>query len=319
MPASSSDETRRELQMAPDKSTRRLGRGLDALFNAPSAAATVAPSEDSALRDIPISEIRSNPFQPRKTFKPAELSELQESLRSSGLLQPITVRAKPEGKGFEIIAGERRLRAASALGWDKIPAVVKDLSDQEMLTLALVENLQRSDLNPIEEAEGYDQLIRQFGYTQQSVATMVGKDRSTVANVIRILQLPLGVKKLVEEGQLTSGQARPLLGLEDSTRIATFAKLTIDNNWSAREVERRVREVGQEAGEEKTPRRGRPQKTDERPAEVRHLEQRLRKHLQTDVSISLKSDSRGTVAIEFYSPDDLDRITELLGLTNNPH
>jgi ParB family chromosome partitioning protein len=305
--------------MAPEKSTRRLGRGLDALFNAPSATPATIASEDSALREIPITDIRSNPFQPRKTFNQAELSELQESLRSSGLLQPITVRAKPEGKGFEIIAGERRLRAASALGWDKISAVVKDLSDQEMLTLALVENLQRSDLNPIEEAEGYDQLIRQFGYTQQSVATMVGKDRSTVANVIRILQLPPAVKKLVEDGQLTSGQARPLLGLEDPVRISSFAKLTIDNNWSAREVERRVREAGQEPGGEKTPRRGRPQKTDDRPAEVRHLEQRLRKHLQTDVSISLKSESRGTLAIEFYSPDDLERITELLGLTNNPH
>jgi ParB family chromosome partitioning protein len=305
--------------MAPDKSTRRLGRGLDALFNAPSSTTTPAGAEDSALREIPISDIRSNPFQPRKTFKPAELAELQESLRSSGLLQPITVRTKPEGKGFEIIAGERRLRAASALGWERIPAVVKELSDQEMLTLALVENLQRSDLNPIEEAEGYDQLIRQFGYTQQSVATMVGKDRSTVANVIRILQLPPGVRKLVEEGHITSGQARPLLGLEDPARISNFAQLTIDNNWSAREVERRVREAGQELTKEKVPRRGRPQKVDERPAEVRHLEQRLRKHFQTDVSISLKSDNRGTVTIEFYSPDDLERITELLGLTNNPH
>lgn len=305
--------------MAPEKSARRLGRGLDALFNAPSATPASAASEETALREISISEIKSNPFQPRKTFRPAELSELQESLRSSGLLQPITVRAKSDGKGFEIIAGERRLRAAAALGWEKIPAVVKDFSDQEMLTLALVENLQRTDLNPIEEAEGYDQLIRQFGYTQQSVATMVGKDRSTVANVIRILQLPPGVRKLVEEGQLTSGQARPLLSLEDPARISSFAKLTIDHNWSAREVERRVREAGHPAGTEKPPRRGRPQKTDERPPEVRNLEQRLRKHLQTDVSITLKSGTRGTLAIEFYSPDDLERITDLLGLTNNPH
>ena len=305
--------------MAPEKSTRRLGRGLDALFNSPSTTPTPAVVEETALREISISEIKSNPFQPRKTFRPAELGELQESLRSSGLLQPITVRAKSDGKGFEIIAGERRLRAAAALGWEKIPAVVKDFSDQEMLTLALVENLQRTDLNPIEEAEGYDQLIRQFGYTQQSVATMVGKDRSTVANVIRILQLPPGVRKLVEEGQLTSGQARPLLSLEDPTRISSFARLTIDNNWRAREVERRVREAGHPAGEKKTPRRGRPQKSDERPAEVRNLEQRLRKHLQTDVSITLKGGTRGTLAIEFYSPDDLERITDLLGLTNNPH
>lgn len=304
--------------MAPEKSTRRLGRGLDALFSAAPAQAP-ASDQETALRDIPITEIKSNPFQPRKSFKPAELAELRESLQTSGLLQPITVRANPEGKGFEIIAGERRLRAAAALGWDKIPAVVKSLSDQEMLTLALVENLQRSDLNPIEEAEGYDQLIRQFGYTQQTVATMVGKDRSTVANVIRILQLPGAVRKLIEDGELTTGQARPLLSLEDSARITSFAKLAVDNSWSAREVERRVREVGSEAGQTKTPKRGRPQKADERPAEVKNLEQRLRKHLQTDVAISLKTATRGTLAIEFYSPDDLERITELLGLDSNPH
>jgi ParB family transcriptional regulator, chromosome partitioning protein len=304
--------------MAPEKSTRRLGRGLDALFSAAPAQSSTS-DQGTALRDILITEIKSNPFQPRKSFKAAELAELQESLQTSGLLQPITVRANPEGKGFEIIAGERRLRAAAALGWDKIPAVVKSLSDQEMLTLALVENLQRSDLNPIEEAEGYDQLIRQFGYTQQTVATMVGKDRSTVANVIRILQLPVPVRKLIEDGELTIGQARPLLGLEDSLRITSFAKLAVDNNWSAREVERRVREVGTEAGQTKPPKRGRPQKTDERPSEVKSLEQRLRKHLQTDVAISLKTATRGTLIIEFYSPDDLERITELLGLDSNPH
>jgi ParB family transcriptional regulator, chromosome partitioning protein len=304
--------------MAPEKSTRRLGRGLDALFSATPAQ---APSSDqeTALRDIPITEIKSNPFQPRKSFKAAELAELRESLQTSGLLQPITVRAHPEGKGFEIIAGERRLRAAAALGWNKIPAVVKSLSDQEMLTLALVENLQRSDLNPIEEAEGYDQLIRQFGYTQQTVATMVGKDRSTVANVIRILQLPPAVRKLIENGELTTGQARPLLSLEDSARITSFAKLAVENSWSAREVERRVREAGSEAGQTKAPKRGRPQKNDDRPAEVRSLEQRLRKHLQTDVTISLRTATHGTLAIEFYSPDDLERITELLGLDSNPH
>src|SRR5215216_3767853 len=157
--------------MAPEKSTRRLGRGLDALFNNP------VPTPDlpvaTALRDIPVAQIKGNPFQPRKTFQPEELKELQESLKGNGLLQPITVRPSPKGEGYELIAGERRLRAATALGWETIPAVVKELSDQEILTLALVENLQRSDLNPIEEAEGYEQLIREFGHTQQSVATIV--------------------------------------------------------------------------------------------------------------------------------------------------
>src|SRR5690348_10153348 len=169
--------------MAPEKPNRRLGRGLDALFGTPSTA----PPEQgpSGLRELAISEIKSNPFQPRKTFNVEELEELKESLRESGLLQPITVRQSPMGEGYELIAGERRLRAATALGWQKISAVVKALSDQELLALALVENLQRSDLNPIEEAEGYQQLIRDFGHTHQTVAAMVGKNRSTVANTLR--------------------------------------------------------------------------------------------------------------------------------------
>src|SRR5687767_8679742 len=162
--------------MPPEKSNRRLGRGLDALFG---TAGQGVP--ESALRDLPISEIAPNPFQPRRNFNRAELQELEESLRASGLLQAVTVRPAAGGKGYELIAGERRLRAASNLGWRNIAAVVRELSDKEMLTLALVENLQRFDLNPIEEAEGYLRLIQDFAYTQQSVAEMVGKDRSTVA------------------------------------------------------------------------------------------------------------------------------------------
>ena len=301
--------------MAPEKPARRLGRGLDALFTAPAAAST---REESALRDIPVDQIDSNPFQPRKSFKPEELKELQESLQASGLLQPVTIRPSSKGKGYELIAGERRLRAATGLGWKTIPAVVKDLTDQEVLTLALVENLQRSDLNPIEEAEGYDQLIRDFGYTQQSVATMVGKDRSTVANVIRILQLPPAVRKMIESGELSAGQARPLLSLTTEAQMNQYARLATEKGWSAREIERRVRESAETASSE-TPRRGRPHKADTRPAEVRNVEQRLRKHLQTDVAINLKDANRGNIAISFYSPDDFDRIVELLGLTNNPH
>jgi ParB family transcriptional regulator, chromosome partitioning protein len=306
--------------MAPEK-PRRLGRGLDALFNTP---APVPPTSEvpvaTALRDIPVTEIRRNPFQPRKTFKQEELGELQESLKSNGLLQPITVRESPAGKGFELIAGERRLRAATALGWTQIPAVVKDFTDQEILTLALVENLQRSDLNPIEEAEGYEKLIGEFGHTQQSVATMVGKDRSTVANVLRILQLPQPVRKLVEEGKLTAGQARPLLALEGEPRITSFARSAVDNGWSAREIENRVREATAsiDKGTSKA-KGGRPPKADTRPAELKSLEQRLRKHLQTDVTIALKSEKRGSIIIEFYSPDDLDRVSEIIGLTSNPH
>ena len=301
--------------MAPEKSTRRLGRGLDALFNTPPNVQETAPP--SALRDIPLAQIESNPFQPRKTFQKEELAELSESLKTSGLLQPITVRPSPKGSGYELIAGERRFRAASDLGWESIPAVVKEMNDQEILTLALIENLQRSDLNPIEEAEGYDQLIRDFGHTQQSVATMVGKDRSTVANTLRILQLPQTVRQLIEQGKLTAGQARPLLGLSDEARITQFAKTIVEKGWSAREVERQVRDIEAPA-DTKGPRRGRPSRTESTSPEVRNLEQRLRKHLQTDVSITLKTTSRGSLAIEFYSAEDLERLTQLMGLPDNP-
>lgn len=301
--------------MPPEKSARRLGRGLDALFSAPTAS--TAAAEDSALREIAVSHIVSNPFQPRKNFKPQDLKELQESLQTNGLLQPITVRPSPKiANRFELIAGERRLRAATSLGWEKIPAVVKDLTDQEILTLALVENLQRSDLNPIEEAEGYNQLIGQFGHTQQSVASMVGKDRSTIANVLRILQLPAVVRQLLTDGQLTAGQARPLLGLDDASRITSLAREIVAKGLSAREVERQVRLAGPDQPKSN---KGRPKKADDRPAEIKSLEQSLRKHFQTDVEITVKKGNRGTVNVSFYSPDDLERVLEIMGVTKNPH
>jgi ParB family chromosome partitioning protein len=299
--------------MPPEKS-RRLGRGLDALFGTATPGET-GEQQDSPLRQLPISQIQPNPFQPRRNFSAAELHELEESLTSSGLLQPVTVRRAAKGKGYELVAGERRLRAASNLGWTDIAAVVKDIDDKEMLTLALVENLQRFDLNPVEEAEGFNRLIKEFGYTQQSVAQMVGRDRSTIANVIRILQLPPSVRSLLEQGSLTAGQARPLLGVDDEARMESLAKQAVTEGWSAREVERRVREVPKPAGRQ----RGRPRREDSRPAEVRSLEQRLRKHFQTDVAINLRSDSQGSITISFYSPDDLERVLELLGLGGSPH
>ena len=303
--------------MAPEKSARRLGRGLDALFSSPDISKHATEADETALREIAIDQIVSNPFQPRKNFKPQDLKELQESLQTSGLLQPITVRPSPTiAKGFELIAGERRLRAASNLGWKKIPAMVKDLTDQQILTLALIENLQRSDLNPVEEAEGYNQLINQFGHTQQTVASIVGKDRSTVANVLRILQLPSSVRQLLQEGHLTAGQARPLLALDNESQITALALQIVARGLSAREVERQVRMSGQE--QPKTG-KGRPKKADVRPPEIKSLEQQLRKYFQTDVEITVKKGNRGSVIVSFYSPEDLDRVLEIMGLTNNPH
>ena len=301
--------------MAPEKSNRRLGRGLDALFSSQSPQ---AEETEGNLREIPVAEISSNPFQPRKTFDATELGELQESIKESGLLQPITVRRAPNGKGYELIAGERRLRAATALGWSKIQAVVKALSDQELLALALVENLQRADLNPIEEAEGYRQLIEQFGHTHQTVATMVGKNRSTIANTLRILHLPERARILVATGELSAGQVRPLLGLTDEVLIVSFAERALSEGWSAREVEQRVRDQEQSRPVPSKARRGRPRKTDERPADIKRIEQLLMKRFQTDAAINLKSGNKGSVVLDFYSAEDLERILELMGVANNP-
>lgn len=308
--------------MTGDKG-RRLGRGLEALLTrtptrldgAGAAGAREGTTKpvlvaESALREIPLGEIRPNPLQPRKEFGDKELADLESSLRVSGLLQPITVRPAPRGTGFELIAGERRFRAAQRLGWKAISAIVKEVDDRMLLSLALVENLQRSDLNPIEEAEGYEQLIRDFALTQHEVAEIVGKDRSTVANMLRLLALPASVRRLVWDGQLTIGHARALLGMGDETQIAALAREVVAQGLSVREVERRVRESVR--GKAKASGSAATNGTDRRSAEVRHLEDRLRKHLGTDVRISQAGGEKGELRVPFYSADDFDRLLELI-------
>lgn len=305
---------------------RRLGRGLEALLartsNAGAAptttATTTAPASPAAepatpFRALPIAQIRPNPLQPRKEFKPEDLADLEASLRVSGLLQPVTVRPAPRGSGYELIAGERRFRAATRLGWTEIPAIVKEVDDKTLLSLAMVENLQRADLNPIEEAEGYQQLISDFSLTQQEVADIVGKDRSTVANMLRLLTLPASVRRLVWEGQLTIGHARALLGIGDETRIADLARDAVAQGLSVREVERQVRETTTKDGSRpKRAATSTPAAPDQRSAEVRRLEDRLRKHFGTDVKITQAGTSTGEIRLPFYSADDFERLMELL-------
>lgn len=291
--------------MASDK-PRRLGRGLEALI----APAADGGSARGALQSIPIGEIRPNPYQPRREFNAEELSELEASLRASGLLQPITVRPAHTGRGYELIAGERRLRAATNIGWAEIPAAIKEVDDRTLLTLALVENLQRADLNPIEEAEGYRRLIEEFELTQQQVADAVGKERTTVNNLLRLLTLPASVRRMVEAGDLSLGHARPLLALGDERRMADLARQTVHEGLSVREVERRVME---QVPERKRPRKERAGRT-ERPQtkEARQLEDQLRRYLQTDVKITLSGAEQGTIALSFYSGEDLERILDLV-------
>ena len=292
--------------MATEKTPRRLGRGLEALLG---NAGGLASSDEGALKSIPIGQIGRNPFQPRREFNSEELGELQESLSSSGLLQPITVRRRPGKDGFELIAGERRLRAAMKLGWKEIPAIIKDIDDKTVLTLALVENLQRTDLNPIEEGEGYHRLSDEFGLTQQQIAETVGKDRTTIANMLRVLQLPEVVRKLLQDGQLTMGHAKVLLGLEDPAMITTLAREIVTEGLTVREVERRLREF---AGPRTGKKTGRPRSADRLPPEVKRVEDRLRRYLQTDVTVSVGKNDRGTLTLHFYSADDLERLLDMM-------
>lgn len=305
----------------PDKS-RRLGRGLDALIGLPTppsapaqtpslgtpiAVATDAPGDatDARLRDLAISLIRPNPFQPRREFDDEELRELEDSLRTNGLLQPVTVRRA--GSEYELIAGERRLRAARRLGWTTITAVVRDSSDEQALTLALIENLQREDLNPIDEAEGYQRLAREFALSQQQIAEAVGKDRSTVANMLRLLSLPDDVQHYVRGGQLSVGHARALLGLPPDVSISEVAREVLRRQLTVRDVER----LAQQA--KPAPAKTRPRQPSA-PAnpELRRVADRLRRYLQTDVQVVANEKTQGEVRIRFYSADDLGRLLELM-------
>lgn len=294
------------MTVATEKTSRRLGRGLEALLG---SATGLASSDDGALRSIPIGQIARNPFQPRQDFNTEDLAELEESLKASGLLQPITVRRRPGKDGFELIAGERRLRAATKLGWKEIPAIIKEIDDRTILTLALVENLQRTDLNPIEEGEGYQHLSAEFGLTQQQIAETVGKDRTTIANMLRLLQLPKSVRELLQEGHLTMGHAKVLLGFEDQEKITSLAQEIVRDVLTVREVEQRLRDaVSSQSGKKA----GRPRARDRQAPELKRIEDRLRHFLQTDIAIKVGTGNRGTLTIHFYSSDDLERLLELL-------
>ncbi len=289
---------------------RRLGRGLEALIPGAAAATGSATAEapPSDYQKLPISGIKPNPYQPRREFDEAELSELQASLKSSGLLQPITVRRAVTG--YELISGERRLRAATRLGWADIPAIIKDVDDRTLLTLALVENLQRSDLNAVEEARGYRRLTEEFSYTHAQVAEAMGKDRTSITSLLRILQLPPAVLELVEKGQLSAGHARALVSLEGDRRALALANEAVAHQLSVREMERRVRELQQPIAPKRLPQKAASEVSGS-PV-LKRLEDSLRRRLQTDVHIRLSGPERGSIEVAFYSADDLERVLDLV-------
>lgn len=285
----------------------RLGRGLEALLGEGYLAAT-GPRMD--VRTLAVGSVAPNPFQPRREFRPDELAELSASIRDNGLLQPIVVRPVPGGEEerYELVAGERRLRAVVELGWDGIPALVRDVTDKMLLVLALVENLQRSALNPVEEAVGLQQLADEFGLTHGEIGEAIGKNRSTVANRIRLLGLPVSVRRLLEGGSLTMGHARALLAVEDPGRRVELGRRAAEEGWSVREVEARCRA-------ESKPRRsggntGRNQVRNDPVA--RALEEALRASLGTRVRLKGTPDSKGVVEIPFRGQEDFQRLVEIL-------
>ena len=283
---------------------RRLGRGLEALLGPTREEA----EREGSLVELAIADIRPNPYQPRRDVDQTALAELTASIKQAGLLQPVVVRQAPGAteRSFELIAGERRLRACQALGWERIPAVQREVDDRTVLTLALVENLQRDDLSPVDEARGYERLIAEFSLTQQEVADAVGRDRSTVANALRLLKLPAAVLALVHGGGLSVGHARALLALEDARVATALAREAVDLGLSVRDVEDRVR------GGRAPVRRPRLKKGMGPAPEVRRIEDALRRRLGTDVRVTLRVKGKGQMHVNFYSNDDLARLLELI-------
>ena len=285
----------------------RLGRGLGALLGE-YMSEDERPPEGDVIR-IPIKAIVPNPLQPRQEFSPDELGELVSSIRENGLLQPLVVRPSPKSPDrFELVAGERRFRSLQTLGWDEAPAMVRDVDDETLLVLALVENLQREALNPLEEAEGYQSLIDRFAMTQDEVAQAVGKSRSAVANTLRLLGLPHSVRRMVAAGQLSAGHARALLSLDDAVRMGELAKEAAKEGWSVREMERRARS----ARGPKRPPSTAPARTSSDPV-VKALEEALQERLATRVAIKGGGKKgKGVIEIPFLGTQDFERIFALI-------
>lgn len=279
---------------APKRKKLALGRGLEALIPDADPAGDAAPGE-YFLCDIQL--IRPNRFQPRRQFAETELEELAASVREQGILQPLMVRKSESG--FELVAGERRLRAARRAGLSQVPVVVRPVSDDQLLEMSLVENIQRADLNPIEEAEAYHRLIHQFNLTQEQAAARVGKSRSAVANFLRLRQLPEPIQAGIVEGALSMGHARALLGAENAAQQLTAWRAVVAKKLSVRETEDLVRRLKSEK---------KPPRVSRKSSEATHLtglSEELSRHLGTKVTIR-KSGRQGRLEIEFYSNDDLD-------------
>lgn len=289
-----------------NKQNKGLGRGIDALFSNFDDIEKIDEGKES-VEEIALEEVRPNPYQPRKTFDEKTLQELAASIRTSGVFQPVILR-KSKVKGYEIIAGERRVRASRLAGKETIPAIVRDYDEKTMIEVAVIENLQREDLTPLEEAEAYQTLMNKLKLTQAQVAEQLGKSRPYIANYLRLLTLPQDVKILVQEGALTMGQARTLLGLKDQKKISELAKKVVLEGVTVRQLELMVHELNEP--KEKPAKKKKPV---EKPVYIRESEERLMDKFGTSVQISPKGE-QGKIEIEYLSGDDLNRILEILNI-----
>ena len=287
-----------------NKNSKGLGRGIDALFGDYSELDEIDVTNEM-VKEIPLEEIRPNPYQPRKTFDEEALNELADSIRQSGVFQPIIVRESTI-KGYEIIAGERRFRASKLAGKATVPAIIRAFDEERMMEVAVLENLQRENLTSLEEAEAYDMLMKKLKLTQEEVAKRLGKSRPYIANYLRLLGLPESVKKMLQSDEISMGQARTLLGLKDKRMIIKIANKVVRDNLTVRQLEQLVNQLNQPKEVEQ-----KSNKAEKKPYYIRESEDRLMDKFGTAVQISDKG-NKGKIEIEYLSTDDLTRILDIL-------
>jgi ParB family chromosome partitioning protein len=284
-----------------EKKRKALGKGLGALLPTVENSGLLQKNRNYIL--CPIEKIRPNRYQPRKIFDHGQLDELIQSIKEKGVIQPLLVRSDG-GDGYELIAGERRWRAAQSANLREVPVIIREVSDEESLELAIIENIQRADLNPIEEAEGYKRLIDEFSYTQEVLASKVGKDRATISNYLRILRLPEEVTRDIAEGLISTGHAKSLLSLNDERDLLELKRVIVKKGLSVRATESLVKKMN-ESPLEKSDKKS-------RDPDLLNLEERLTSFFGTKTKIKAK-DKGGRLEIDFYSPDEFDRILALIG------
>ncbi len=291
-----------------DHARRALGRGLNSLIPTRTPPPPSAPADtDHGVARLPIGSIDPNPLQPRRVFQNERLEELAQSIRANGIIQPLVVRK--HGERYQLVAGERRWRASKLAGFTEVPAIIQDFPDDRLLEITLIENIQREDLNPIETALAFDRLARELRLSHEEIGNRTGKDRTTITNLLRLLQLPQDLQQLVAERRLSSGHARCLLGLPTPALQREVAEKSVAQGWSVRQMER----VTQKMTETRE-----PKNVDEvqQDPNVRAAIQELERVLGTKVRIVEKARQRGRIEIDYYSPEDLDRIYSVITASN---